>query len=138
MGYYWFVLISSYTLQPTSALKPFNLKENYLLKYRLRWGQPDRLSMLKPYKGSIDDTATVDGPHSLPIPAVDYFRADTPPHLISIIVNDWPYSGMSGFPHLHFPTDVRMQFRPRSNTVSFGLVNQSSTRQLSHPRYPGV
>lgn len=138
MGYHGFVLTSFYPLQPTSALKPFHLKENYLLKYRLRWGQPDRLSRLKPYKGSIDEIATVDNPHLLPVPAVDYFRADTPPHLISVIVNDWPYSGMSSFLHLRFPTDDRIQFRPRLNTVSYGLVNRYSTRQLSHPQYLSV
>lgn len=107
MGHLGFVLANIYPLQPIPALKS-HLKENYLLKYRLRWGQPDRLSMLKPYKGSIDETPIIEDPHLLPIPAVDYFRADTPPHLISTIVNDWPYSGMSSFLHLHFPTDAPM------------------------------
>jgi len=82
-----------------STLKSFHPKENYLLKYRLRWGQPDRLSVLRPYKGSIDEIPIIDDPDSLPVPAVDYFRADTPPHLISVIVNDWPYSGTSGLSH---------------------------------------
>jgi hypothetical protein len=71
-------------------------QENYLLKYRLRWGQPDRLSVLKPYGGSIDEISILDDLDSLPIPTVDYFRVDSPPHLFSIIVNDWPYSGTSG------------------------------------------
>lgn len=89
--------MGSYFPSPThSHAQAFPLKENYLLKYRLRWGQPDRLSVLKPYKGSIDEIPIIDDLDSLPIPTVDYFRADTPPHLISIIVNDWPYSGMSG------------------------------------------
>ena len=83
--------------------EPSHPEENYLLKYRLRWGQPDRLSVLKPYEGSIDEIAVLDDPDSLPIPTVDYFRADTPPHLISIIVNDWPYSGMSGLFHPQNP-----------------------------------
>lgn len=82
-----------------STLKSSRPKENYLLKYRLRWGQPDRLSVLRQYKGSIDEIPIVDDLDSLPIPAVDYFRADTPPHLISVIVNDWPYSGTSGLSH---------------------------------------
>jgi len=72
--------------------KEWGTIENYLLKHRLRWGQPDRLSVLKPYKRSIDEIPIFHDPDSLPIPTVDYFRADTPPHLISIIVNDWPYS----------------------------------------------
>jgi len=95
MGHFRFVS----AIQPTPALRSFRSKENYLLKYRLRWGQPDRLSVLKPYKGSIDEIPIIDDPNTLPIPAVDYFRADTPPHLISIIVNDWPYSGTSGLSH---------------------------------------
>lgn len=91
-------LVPSPTSTPplTPTLKRSAPEENYLLKYRLRWGQPDRLSILKPYKGSIDEISILDDPDSLPVPTVDYFRADTPPHLISIIVNDWPYSGTSG------------------------------------------
>jgi hypothetical protein len=76
------------------TLKPTFSEENYLLKHRLRWGQPDRLSILKPFKG-IDEIPMLDDSDSLPIPSVDYFRADTPSLLISIITNDWPYSGTS-------------------------------------------
>ena len=97
MGHIGFV--PSPTSTPTSgSFSRSNLpsEENYLLKYRLRWGQPDRLSVLKPFKGTIDEIPILNDPDSLPIPAVDYFRADTPPHLISIIVNDWPYSGTNG------------------------------------------
>jgi len=99
MGYSRFVSARTCALQPTPTLRPFHPKENYLLKYRLRWGQPDRLSVLKPYEGSIGEIPTIDDLDSLPIPAVDYFRADTPSHLISTIVNDWPYSGTSGLFH---------------------------------------
>lgn len=82
-----------------SHLKSFPSEENYLLKYRLRWGQPDRLSVLRPQNGGADEITILHDPDSLPIPTVDYFRADTPPHLVSIIVNDWPYSGTSGLFH---------------------------------------
>ena len=95
----WGTLGSSLLASPLPdhpTLKSFRLKENYLLKYRLRWGQPDRLSVLKPYKGRIDEISILSDPDSLSIPTADYFRADTPPHLISVIVNDWPYSGRSG------------------------------------------
>ena len=92
----WGTIGSYFLALALYMLKPFDPKENYLLKYRLRWGQPDRLSVLKPYKGSIDEILIIDDSDSLPIPAVDYFGADTPPHLVSIIVNDWPYSGTSG------------------------------------------
>ena len=91
MGLIGFAHFHSSRFTPT--LKPSVSEENYLLKYRLQWGQPDRLSVLKPYKGSVDEIPVFDDPDSLPIPTVDYFRTDTPPHLISIIVNDWPYSG---------------------------------------------
>jgi hypothetical protein len=99
MGHLRFVSAPTPTPRPTPTLRLLRSQENYLLKYRLRWGQPDRLSVLKPYKGNIDDISILDDPDSLPIPTVDYFRVDTPPHLISIIVNDWPYSGTGGLFH---------------------------------------
>lgn len=64
--------------------------ESYLLNYRLQWGKPDRLSVLRPYIAEDEESAT-NGVNPVP-PAVEYFTADTPPHLISIILNDWPYS----------------------------------------------
>jgi hypothetical protein len=96
MGHNRFVSFCTFAPSLTPTLKQPPPVENYLLKYRIRWGQPDRLSTLKPYKGSTDEVPIFDGSDSLLIPVVDYFRADTPPHLISITVNDWPYSGMSG------------------------------------------
>jgi len=105
MGHSRFVPARTSSPQTTPTLDSFHLKENYLLKYRLRWGQPDRLSVLKPYEGSIYETSVLGDPDLLPIPTVDYFRADTPPHLISIIVNDWPYSGTSGCFTRGIPTD---------------------------------
>lgn len=73
---------------------------NYLFNKRLQWGQPDTLSLLR---SSVEESGAItvprqfsrDGPGELPpIPpdAPPYFKADTPPELISIIMNDWPYS----------------------------------------------
>ena len=72
----------------------------------MQWGQPDRLALLK---SALDDpneqhiappvpNAPIDpsvrvGLPPLPADAPAYFIADTPPGLISIIMNDWPYSG---------------------------------------------
>ena len=85
---------------------------NYLKKYRLRWGQPDRLSLLQsslpgltaPKDATADglaDGELLDG--ELPPYATPYFTADTPPELISIIMNDWPYSGTPRLSSHHPP-----------------------------------
>ncbi|KAF8964170.1 hypothetical protein BDZ97DRAFT_1816627 [Flammula alnicola] len=69
----------------------------YLMNYRLRWGQPDTLSLLK-------SSLEVDLPHPLAdnassetTPGISedppaYFSCETPSRYISIIQNDWPYS----------------------------------------------
>lgn len=84
---------------------------NYLLNHRLQWGKPDALSIipsrLDPPGLHRSPTSTVSSdslekgrtPNLPPIPADApvYFTAETPPELISVIMNDWPYSGK--FPH---------------------------------------
>ena len=77
---------------------------NYLLKYRIRWGEPDRLTLL-PSALSLEEQqgSGCNGVLGASINAVagaaenakeeQYFKADTPPNLVSIIQNDWPYSG---------------------------------------------
>ncbi|KAH9948866.1 hypothetical protein B0H21DRAFT_689339 [Amylocystis lapponica] len=75
---------------------------NYLLTHRLQWGKPDALSLLRSVldgpAASVISNISTDGPRRPgelpPIPdnAPSYFTADTPPELISIIMNDWPYS----------------------------------------------
>lgn len=84
----------------------------YLLKYRLQWGKRDARSLLKSTL-DIPDTLlsykdVVVGPSGelppLPGNAPSYFKADTPPELISIIMNDWPYSGTPlAHPSTHRP-----------------------------------
>jgi hypothetical protein len=93
---------------------------DYLMKHRLQWGKPDTMSLLR---SSLDQPVNVNSRDfrmgvlsngnvqslpsaatlgaatnvsKLPITAVDsptHFTANTPPGLISIIQNDWPYSG---------------------------------------------
>ena len=86
---------------------------NYLLNYRLQWGQHDSISILR---SSLDEapthaangsatpavTAAPDEPLDpketkklppLPPDAPPYFKADMSPELLSITMNDWPYSG---------------------------------------------
>jgi len=86
---------------------------NYLLAHRLQWGKHDSLSILpsrlvqaaavkKPESGdhalslAHPVAITSNGATSLlptvPADAPPYFTADTPPELVSIIMNDWPYS----------------------------------------------
>ncbi|EIW59356.1 uncharacterized protein TRAVEDRAFT_46663 [Trametes versicolor FP-101664 SS1] len=77
---------------------------NYLLNYRLQWGQPDTLSVLRsslderPAQKATNGTTPSLDPKApgklppLPANAPRYFRADIPPELLSIAMNDWPYS----------------------------------------------
>jgi hypothetical protein len=67
------------------------LEVDYLTKYRLQWGRPDTLSKLK---STVDDSVkdlTTPPPSN---PPKEWFTVDTPPEMISIIQNDWPYSGI--------------------------------------------
>ncbi|KAF8645156.1 hypothetical protein AX16_007984 [Volvariella volvacea WC 439] len=79
---------------------------NYLLNYRLQWGKPDTLSLLPSVLDKVTaatkeekDPAGVLDPKvprqlpPLPPDAPAYFTSDTPPEYLSIIQNDWPYSG---------------------------------------------
>lgn len=68
---------------------------NYLINHRLRWGRRDTLSLLKSdivddaFDTPADDVSTVESDP----PA--YFSWETPRRFLSIIQNDWPYSGKS-------------------------------------------
>ncbi|KAI0763601.1 hypothetical protein BD413DRAFT_581696 [Trametes elegans] len=77
---------------------------NYLVNYRIQWGQEDTISQLR---SSLTDSSapppsSTDGteldpkvPRTLPpLPpdAPPYFKADMPAELISVTMNDWPYS----------------------------------------------
>ena len=74
---------------------------NYLLSYRLQWGKCDTLSKLPSRldlqaKSMHSDGGTEpNGTHLPQVPpgAKNYFTADISDALISIIMNDWPYSG---------------------------------------------
>ena len=77
----------------------------YLLNYRLLWGQPDAIAILRssldPTPDPSDAPPKPKSPGELPpIPpdAPTHFTADTPAELYFIAMNDWPYSGESS-PH---------------------------------------
>ncbi|KAI0064092.1 hypothetical protein BV25DRAFT_1906838 [Artomyces pyxidatus] len=84
---------------------------NYLLAYRLQWGQADNLSKLpsrldlSDYLGesSVDSSVPAGvalvGLPQIPANSVGYFTADIPRHLVSIIRNDWPYSVPANIEH---------------------------------------
>ncbi|OCH85959.1 hypothetical protein OBBRIDRAFT_797657 [Obba rivulosa] len=81
---------------------------NYLFNHRLRWGEPDTLSKLRSaLENPADRAAAESSPRPalsadakkvqrtlppIPADAPPYFTADTPSELISICMNDWPYS----------------------------------------------
>jgi hypothetical protein len=79
--------------------------ENYLIKYRLQWGKADTLSKLPSrlsppvITAEKDDIGTgkvpllVSGLPPIPPDTKPYFTANIPLQLVSIIMNDWPYSG---------------------------------------------
>ena len=96
-----------------SSCNAVSIIANYLLNYRLQWGQHDSISILR---SSLDATPThlangsattavttaPDEPLDpketkklppLPPDAPPYFKADMSPELLSITMNDWPYSG---------------------------------------------
>jgi hypothetical protein len=65
-----------------------------------------------------DGEVVVNGLPPIPAEAGDYFRADTSAELISVIMNDWPYSGLShnpGLPSLSI-TPVRSPTRYRARS----------------------
>ena len=88
------------------VLKTYNaFSVNYLLSYRLQWGQPDTISLLR---SSLDPTTEPNTPAAsenktrpivelppLPPDAPAYFHADMPKELYYVAMNDWPYSGGS-------------------------------------------
>ncbi|KAH9080391.1 hypothetical protein EDB83DRAFT_2339164 [Lactarius deliciosus] len=83
---------------------------NYLRSYRLQWGRADTLSKIPSRLFSPVTTVDSDVDYSMvtlldsglpPIPSgtKPYFTADTPSQLVSIIMNDWPYSVPSFIEH---------------------------------------
>jgi hypothetical protein len=90
---------------------------NYLIQKRLQWGVRDTQAAIKSVLDE-DPTSYIGGSRETAVPVTplvqqdlvtlpaegvfpptpssfqhDYFTADSPPELISIIQNDWPYSG---------------------------------------------
>ena len=66
---------------------------NYLLNHRLQWGRPDTLSLLTSTvvdsKFASPSEFEVAGDADPP----PYFTWETPAKYVSVIQNDWPYSG---------------------------------------------
>lgn len=91
---------------------------NYLLSYRLQWGKCDTLSKLPSRldlqaKSMHSDGGTEpNGTHLPQVPpgAKNYFTADISDALISIIMNDWPYSVPANIEHALIWTVVPILF----------------------------
>ena len=96
---------STGTSIPTSSQYFLCLVANYLRRYRLQWGKADTLSKLPTRLsppvvtaencdiGSGEVTALASGLPRIPSGTKPYFTADIPLQLVSVITNDWPYSG---------------------------------------------
>ena len=96
---------------------------NYLKSYRLQWGRPDSLSLIHsqlegltvpkdtstPFVGQPETTSELP---EITEDAPPYFTADTPPGLVSIIMNDWPYSGTSNLYVCRIPDASEHLFAP--------------------------
>ena len=94
----------------TSLLCFLCLVANYLRRYRLQWGKADTLSKLPSRLsppvviaengdiGSGEATALSTDLPPIPPGTKPYFTADIPLQLVSIITNDWPYSGRLAYP----------------------------------------
>ncbi|TFY54524.1 hypothetical protein EVJ58_g8810 [Rhodofomes roseus] len=89
-----------YEIWSAGIRKEYGSMVNYLLSYRLQWGKHDARSLLRSTleipdslvsKSEVPSAARGELP-PLPSDAPPYFKADTPAELISIIMNDWPYS----------------------------------------------
>ncbi|THH26822.1 hypothetical protein EUX98_g7362 [Antrodiella citrinella] len=82
----------------------------YLRDYRLQWGKPDTLSLLHSRLDNENNanttTPSIPIDSQIPIEAPSYFTANTPSELISIIMNDWPYSVPADIEHSLIWTQV--------------------------------
>ena len=99
---------------------------NYLLSYRLQWGKHDTLSKLSSRLGPpAPHSHTKSARHEPTLPSVpegapNYFTADINPELISILQNDWPYSGVFLYCVLRHYYKRIPQSRRMSNTPLSG------------------
>ena len=90
---------------PSFLLHLSSFVENYLVRYRLQWGKADTISKLPSRlsppvvtaeKDDVDTgkvTLLASGLPPIPPDTKPHFTANIPLQLVSIIMNDWPYSG---------------------------------------------
>ena len=72
---------------------------NYLNTYRLHWGKPDTKSLLRstfddPISQMESETVATETKTTFVAEPPTHFTANIPEELISITLNDWPYSGV--------------------------------------------
>ncbi|GJE88488.1 DUF3605 domain-containing protein [Phanerochaete sordida] len=115
-----------YDLWTVGVRAKYGSMVSYLKTYRLQWGKPDARSLLPsslPGLTTPKEASDVGEPQAepeLPPNVPPYFTADTSPELISIIMNDWPYSVPPEVEHAliwtripAIPTDLPETIRPR-------------------------
>ena len=90
---------------PNCYVSFYDSPANYLRSYRLQWGRADTLSKIPSHLSSpfvttvgsdVDSgeaTLLDSGLPTIPPGTKPYFTADINLQLVSIIMNDWPYSG---------------------------------------------
>lgn len=131
----------------------------YLMNFRLQWGKHDNLSLLpsalnagEPEPEAVPVTDHAVDPHirkvlpALPENAPRYFTADTPSEYISIIQNDWPYSGETDAEnacyrqtnyHLHHPKSTT-RGRTHIDMDTNSCIPRRPHRQIGcFPDHPG-
>jgi len=133
----------------------YGSKENYLLTYRLRWGEPDALTKLpsrlfsptvttlKGNIGSRNISVLASGLPPIPPDTKPYFTADIHSQLVSIIMNDWPYSVPPFIEHYLIwtilpiiPDDLPSIIKPR--LLQDGLWGFSGYAPDSPPQSPSL
>jgi hypothetical protein len=88
---------------------------NYLKTYRLQWGKPDKLSLLPSSLSFPEPVGNIVNDVKLP----PYFTADAPRSYISIIRNDWPYSGKT-------PLSIVLEGVSKARTVHHLVISVPS------------
>jgi len=106
---------------------------NYLRSYRLQWGQPDRLSLIPSLLDSqVGQSRDASANAQIIIDTPEYFLANIPAPLISIIQSDWPYALPSDVEHTVIWSQVPIL--PPTNLVPDHIASRMHPKTVSRVR----
>lgn len=118
------------------------------MNFRLQWGKCDNLSLLpsaldtgEPEPEAVPVTDHTVDPHirkvlpALPENAPRYFTVDTPSEYISIIQNDWPYSGETGIENVCW-RQTNLPPSPLKKSTTRGRTHIDMDTDSRFPRIP--